>query len=133
MSAKGSLSNFFSPSKAVLILTLSISAHGQSTSSVSGRVVDSNGAVVRRARITATHIAATTVRVTQTDDDGNYLISALPIGVYSLEVRSNGFQTQRIEALNIEVARTVVQDFKLNVGDIAEVVLVTSESPLLER
>jgi len=130
MSARGFLSNFLSPLKAVLILTLSISAHAQSSSGLSGRVVDSNGAVVRGAQITAMHLATSTVRVAKTDDEGNYLIPALPIGGYALEVQSKGFQSQRVEGLNIELGRTIVQDFKLTTGGIAEVVTVTSNSLL---
>jgi PAS domain S-box-containing protein len=128
MSARGSL-NFLS--KAVLILTLSISAHAQSTSSLSGRVVDSHGAVVRAARITAMHLASTTIRVAETDEQGNYLIPSLPIGGYTLEAQSNGFQSQRVEGLNVELGRTIVQDFRLNPGGIADVVTVTSDSLLL--
>ena len=131
MSARGPLSNYLSPSKAVLILTLSISAHAQSTSSLSGRVVDSNGAGVRGAQITAMHLVTSTVSVAETDDEGKYLLPTLPIGGYTLEVQSKGFQSQRVEGLNVVLGRTIVHDFQLTTGGIAEVVTATADALLV--
>jgi len=84
MCRQGSLSSFLSSSGIVLILALCISAHAQSNATLSGRVVDPNGASVSGARITAVNSASSATRVAESDHDGNYLLPALPVGNYRL-------------------------------------------------
>ncbi|HEY7183002.1 MAG TPA: TonB-dependent receptor, partial [Blastocatellia bacterium] len=72
-------------------------------------------------------------RTAQTDSEGAYQVAALPAGVYRVEVRSTGFQTQVVERLIVEVGRTVVQDFRLSVGDISQEVTVISGGIQIER
>lgn len=106
--------------------------HFQSTAILQGRVLDQNGAVVPRARISAQNVATGLERAGETDSDGNYQIAALPVGNYRVEIRAAGFRTEIIAQLNIEVARIVVQDFRLQVGDITQTINVTSDTPLVE-
>src|SRR6185503_4523215 len=105
-------------------------AYFQSTAVLQGRVLDQNGAVVPRAQISAQTTATGFARTGETDHDGNYQIAALPVGTYRVEVKAGGFRTEVVEHLSIEVARIVVQDFQLEVGDIAQTVIVTSDAPL---
>jgi hypothetical protein len=107
-------------------------AHFQSTAVLQGRVVDQNGAVVSQARISAQNIATGLAREGEADSDGNYQIAALPVGNYRVEVRARGFRTEIVEHLNIEVARIVVQNFRLVVGEINQTINVTSDAPLVE-
>ena len=104
----------------------------QSTAILQGRVLDQNGAVVPRARILAKGIATGLERVGETDGAGNYQIAALPVGYYRVEVTAASFRTEIVERLNIEVARIVVQDFRLQVGDITQTISVTSDPALVE-
>jgi outer membrane receptor protein involved in Fe transport len=71
-------------------------------------------------------------RTTQTDNDGNYQIAALPVGIYSVEVKVQGFKTQVADQVTVEVAKTVVQNFQLEVGALSEQVLVSSDVPIVE-
>src|SRR6476619_6296626 len=107
-------------------------AYVQSTAVLRGQVRDQNGAVVPRARISALNIATGLARTGETDSEGNYQIAALPVGTYSVEVKAGGFRTEIVEHLTIEVARIVVQDFRLEVGDITQTINVTSDTPLVE-
>src|ERR1044072_6117070 len=104
----------------------------QSTAIVQGRVVDQNGAVVSQARISAKNIATGLERVGETDGEGNYQIAALSVGSYRVQVAAAGFRTEIVAQLNIEVARIVVQDFRLEVGDITQSISVTPEALLIE-
>jgi len=112
---------------------LSVSASAQSTTSVIGRVVDPQRAVIAYAKVTLSSISTGAERTSETDDEGNYQIAAIGAGQYRLEVRANGFRRKVIARLNLEVGRISVQDFQLEVGDIAEVVNVTSQDSLLDR
>ena len=104
----------------------------QSSAVMQGRVVDINGAVVPRAQITLQNNATGLLRTGETDREGNYQVAALPVGNYRVEARANGFGTKIVEHLDIEVARIIVQDFRLEVGDITQTIDVRSDTPLVE-
>src|SRR5262245_20849180 len=116
----------------VAALLATSSALAQSTATVQGSVTDSKGAVLPNATVVVKHRATSTERTTQTDTDGNYQIAALPVGVYSIEVRVQGFKTQVADSVTLEVAKTVVQNFQLEVGALSEQVLVSSDVPVIE-
>jgi len=56
----------------------------------------------------------------------------LPVGLYTIEVRVQGFKTQVADQVTLEVARTVIQNFQMDVGAISEQVLVSSDVPVIE-
>ncbi len=105
----------------------------QSTASLQGTVVDQTGAAVPNAKIAVRDHATGVERSTQTDSAGNYLVAALPVGEYSIEIHAEGFQTQVVSDLKLEVATTVVQDFRLKVGAVTQEVTVTAVAPVVER
>jgi hypothetical protein len=113
-------------------LLMSLTVVAQSTATLQGTVTDSKGAVVPNATVTARNKGTSFERTTQTDTDGNYQIAALPVGSYSVEVKAQGFKTQLADRVAVEVARTVVQNFQMDIGAISETVLVSSEVPIIE-
>jgi hypothetical protein len=104
----------------------------QSTATLQGTVTDSKGAVIPNATVTVKNKSTSFERTTQTDTDGNYQVAALPVGNYSIEVKVEGFKTQVADQVTLEVAKTVVQNFQLDVGAISEQVLVSSDVPVIE-
>ena len=124
-------SHFFLLSSLLLILCASVCA--QSTGSIEGQVIDERGAVVQGGQITARSLAIGVRRVTETDAAGRYQFAGLPLGDYRLEVQANGFKSQVIEKIHIEVGRSLNQDFQLEVGDLSEQVTVTSTNNIIER
>jgi hypothetical protein len=115
-----------------MFLVVSGSALAQSTAVLRGTVTDPKGAVIPDATIVVRNEATSLERTAKTDSDGNYQIAALPVGAYHVEVRAQGFQTGAVTGLTIEVARTVVQNFQLQVGDISQEVVVSSDAPVVE-
>jgi outer membrane receptor protein involved in Fe transport len=107
-------------------------ALGQSTATLQGTVTDAKGAVLPNATVVVKSRSTSAERTTQTDNDGNYQIPALPVGVYSVEVRMQGFKTQVADSVTLEVAKTAVQNFQMDVGAISEQVLVSSDVPVIE-
>ena len=97
-----------------------------------GKGRDQNGAVVPRAQVSVQNNATGLARNGETDSEGNYQIVALPVGNYRVEVEARGFRKGIVEQLVIEVARIVVQDFHLAVGDINQTINVTPEARLIE-
>jgi len=62
-----------------------ISAQDLDNVTISGRVTDQNGAVIRGATITATLLATRAERTVVADGAGNYKLIQLPPGVYTLK------------------------------------------------
>jgi outer membrane receptor protein involved in Fe transport len=117
---------------AAMFLMVSLPVLAQSTAVLRGTVTDPAGAVIPNATIIVRDQATSLERTTQTDSDGNYQIAALPVGTYRVEVQARGFQTGAVAALAVEVARTVVQNFQLHVGDLSQQVVITSDAPVIE-
>jgi hypothetical protein len=61
-----------------------------------------------------------------TNNEGIYEASALPVGVYRMQVMAPGFRLYTVEQLTTQVARVLVQDVQLELGDISQEVTVTS-------
>ena len=107
-------------------------ALAQSTATLQGTVSDSKGAVLPNATVLVRNRSTASERTTQTDSDGNYQFAAMPVGLYTVEVRAEGFKTQVADQVTVEVAKTVVQNFQMDVGAITEQVLVSSDVPVIE-
>src|SRR5262245_30243952 len=80
------------------MLVLAISAFSGDTfaqgirATVTGRVIDSSGAVVPKAKVTITNTGTNETRVVEAGDDGDYTIPQLPPGDYALTVEQAGFK-----------------------------------------
>ena len=117
---------------AVSILGFGMSAMAQSTATLQGTVKDQKGAVVAGARVVARNQGTGLERTTQTDTDGNYQLAALPVGSYSIEVEATGFKRQLVSNFSVEVGRTIVEDFSLEIGTLEQNVNVTAEAAVIE-
>lgn len=116
----------------LLLIVTTSATFAQSTGSLQGAVADSSGAIVANARITVRNQATAIERVAQSDSDGNFLVAALPPGVYRVEVQAQGFRATVISDLTIEVSRIVVQNFTLTVGDLTQAVNITADGQVVE-
>src|SRR5262245_12597389 len=103
----------------VLAVALNVSpaATAQPTASLEGRVLDASGAVVLGATITMSREAIGFSETAVTDNQGRYRVPSIPAGTYAVAVMATGFRVEAIEALTVEVGRTIVRDFSLTVGD----------------
>ena len=117
----------------VAILSLCVSASGQSNASLDGRISDQNGAAVSEAEVTANSDAIGVNRTSKSDSQGHYQLAGLPVGNYRIEVKAAGFKAQLIESLRVEVSRRLTVDFQLQIGDISELVAITSTNNLIEH
>src|SRR5262249_27433120 len=116
-----------------LLLSAPAPALGQAVyGSISGNVVDSNGAAVSRAKVTITDTGKGVNYVTSTNESGNYSQTHLIVGVYEVRVEMAGFTTYVQRNVGVEVDATTQIDVRLTVGNVGEVVNVTAEAPLLK-
>ncbi len=107
-----------------LLLLGAAPARAQSTGTIRGSVADAGGGRIPKAEMTAREVSTNYERKTQTDDAGLYLFSALPVGTYRVEARSTGFRTTVKDGIVLDVNNIVQVDFSLQVGEVAETVVV---------
>jgi hypothetical protein len=121
------------PSFLVVALLVAAPLRAQSDATLQGRVLDASGALIPGATISVRNDATGFARSVPTDDEGRYLVAAIPAGSYQVTVSATGFKSAVVEALGFEVGRTLVRDFRLDVGDRTETVVITAEVPLIDR
>ena len=107
-------------------------AQDATAATINGQITDSSGAVVANASVVAVNIETGASRTVQADDDGNYSVSPLIPGQYTLTVEQSGFKryVQNI-TLNVKDRRQVA--IVLEVGVVSETVTVTDEPPLIQE
>jgi Carboxypeptidase regulatory-like domain len=100
---------------------------------ITGVITDTSGALLPGVTATATSPALQVPSVTSVSDDrGEYRLSPLPIGVYTVLFELSGFQSVRREGVRLTVGFTARVDAQLNVGALTETVTVSGASPLVD-
>ena len=107
-------------------------AQAVSIASVTGRVVDGQGALVTGAQLRMTGVDTGAVYNTVTNADGIYNFPSLPIGAYTLESTVPGFQTSAQRGIVLRVNDHVEIDVTMKVGAVAERVEVTANAGLVQ-
>ena len=101
------------------------------TGAVSGTVQDPSGAVVANATVTATNIGTNVQTIRVTTKAGDYNITPLLPGTYTITVAAQGFEGYKQENVAVDALVTVGLNVKLTVGRADETVTVTAAPPLL--
>src|SRR5579863_8875929 len=100
--------------------------------SIVGTVTDQSAASVVAARVTLTNTGTDERRTDQTDNLGNYQFVNLVPGLYKVDIEAKGFKHLTRDQVQVEIQSAVRIDASLQVGDVGQVVEVTSETPLLQ-
>src|SRR6266852_3682439 len=98
------------------------------TSSITGAVMDSSGAVVAGAKVEAKNEGTGLVFVQNTTNSGNYSFASLTPGSYSITVTLTGFQTFSGVHNILTVGTPLVVDVTLSVGTIGQTVQVVESN-----
>ena len=103
--------------------------HAQSTS-VSGQVTDSTGAVIQHSQITLTNEQTHAVLKITSDTNGLYNLSHVPSGSYTMDVEAPGFKHYEQTGIPITSAQAVALNVRLQVGSTSQVVTVNGSKEL---
>jgi carboxypeptidase family protein len=114
---------------ALTCLIAGASAQGL-TGQISGSLADSQGGVVSNAKVEVINEETAQSRVVTSDVAGNFVVTQLLPGTYSLVVTADGFKKFEQKGIIVPAnERVVVRKATLEVGDMNQTVTVTAEAP----
>lgn len=116
----------------LLMLALSPAWGQVDTGSILGTVTDATGAVIPGAQVILTNEGTGSQRSSQTQADGSFVFTPIPIGSYTVEVELPGFQRARRTGISLSIQQQLEIDFELSPGQVTETVEVTSALPVLQ-
>src|SRR5689334_2361401 len=102
------------------------------TATLYGTVRDSTGAIVPGASVVATNDGTGVTREATSDAGGEFVLTALPSGTYSVKIDLQGFKSHLRKGLELGSGQTVRQTFALELGTMAETVVVEGSAPLIQ-
>lgn len=114
-------------------LVLTVTARRQDPrGTILGRITDVSGGVMPGVRVTATNLATNVGVPVETNENGNYRIPYLLPGAYRITAEREGFRSFLQDGVELRVADQLTLNIRMTPGDIAEQVVVTGETPLLD-
>jgi hypothetical protein len=118
----------------VLAATSAFVARAQlaGTGAIAGTVTDSTGAVVSNATVTVTSVETNENTVRTTTGAGDFNVTPLTPGMYTVTVTASGFRTFVQENVTVNALQTVALDMKLAIGQSVQTVTVSTAPPVLE-
>jgi outer membrane receptor protein involved in Fe transport len=115
-----------------LLALLTPKVYGQAVyGNIVGTVVDLQGSAVANAKVTITDTQRSVSYNTTTNADGNYTQRFLIAGTYQVRIEAPGFKVA-VQTVTVSVDQEARADLKLEVGDVSQVIEITSETPLLK-
>jgi iron complex outermembrane receptor protein len=91
-----------------------------------GAIIDPHKAQVAGAAIKVTNLATQKVYQTRSDAQGNYEVTGLPAGAYSIEVVADNFKLAKVNSVHVRDSGEVVWDVGLTVAGMSQRVDVHS-------
>src|SRR6266404_6767872 len=101
------------------------------TSSIQGRVYDSSGAAISGAAVTAVNADTGVSRTNDATSGGDYQITLLPPGDYTVTAEKSGFQ-KSAKKVHLDLGAAGTVDFNLPVGQVTEQVSVQDVGEVAE-
>jgi hypothetical protein len=120
---------------ALTLLALAATAAAQSQAingSIEGTVKDNTGAILPGVTVTVTNTDTGAQRVVITNEEGAYRAPLLPLGTYQISAELQGFKKFEQRGVTLSAGQVAVINVTLSVGNVAETVTVTGESPVAQ-
>jgi hypothetical protein len=114
----------------IAILFLPLAAQ-DTRGAILGRVTDPTGGAVPGAEVKVANNATGVAVTIKTNESGNYAAPYLQPGLYTVTVEQAGFKKTVRDNVQVRVNDSVELNLSLAVGDVAESIEVTAETPLL--
>ncbi|MCU1385180.1 MAG: Cna domain protein [Acidobacteria bacterium] len=114
---------------AIFLLTTLSAAAQETTGSIRGRIVDTQGLAVPGANVTATGPQG--VKTAVSDSEGRFSIPFLTPGVFTVRGELQGFKAVEQRNVTVSLGQAVDLSLRMEVGGVSETVQVTGSSPII--
>jgi len=94
---------------------------------LNGTVTDPSSATIADVRVTVTQEGTNQVRVVTTNDHGQFVVSSLPIGRFTVVFNHDGFKDFRIADLDLHSGDVRTVNAKLDLGEVTQTVGVEAD------
>jgi hypothetical protein len=116
-----------------MVLASTVSLRAQNTyGSIVGSVTDSTGASITDAAVTLTNLGTGEKRTQQSGADGLFTFPNLFPGQYRIDAEKQGFKHFTRTPVTVQVQQSTQVAAVMQVGEVSQVVEVTSQTPLLQ-
>jgi outer membrane receptor protein involved in Fe transport len=121
----------------LVAVAVSLAVTGQAYAQVAGAtltgtVKDASGAFIPNAQVFISDVATGVTRTVSVDAAGFYAAPNLLPGTYEIRVTATGFSTAVQKGVTLTVGAQQVLDFSMRVGQMSQIVEVTTEAPTVE-
>src|SRR6516162_1769839 len=113
---------------AITLLGVSLASGQANNGRIEGNITDPTGALIPGVQMTVTNLRTQFKVEGLSGEQGQYVLTALPPGIYRLTAELNGFRKADIEPIEVNVGATVAQNIKLDLGSIEETVSVEAKT-----
>jgi len=103
-----------------------------SSGEITGTVTDASGAVLAKVTVNVVETQTGLKRTAMTGGTGQYRVVGLSPATYDVSVEMHGFATEIRREVTIAIGQTVTSDFKMKPSQVATVVEVTDQPPVVE-
>src|SRR5260370_37291941 len=115
-----------------IVLWFACAVVGQTeTATGSGLVTDRTAAAVSGAEVRLQSVERGTVTTTTTNDGGIYVFPSVQPGQYQISILKQGFKQVDLLGLIVNVQDHIEQNFRLEVGSVAESVTVEAAASMM--
>jgi len=114
-----------------LLLSSALWSQSSTTGAIAGRVTDSSGAVVAGAEVILKGAESGYEQRILTSAGGDYEISLISPGNYTLSVSKAGFSSSKT-SIHVSLGTTTAFNISLLVGRVSEAIEVSGEAPILQ-
>jgi Carboxypeptidase regulatory-like domain len=116
-------------------LFASFLAHAQgvgSSGEISGTITDASGGVLPNATINVVETQTGLKRTVVTNGIGQFRVAGLAPATYDVSAGLSGFATELRRGVTVAIGQTAISDFKMKPSQVATVVEVTDQPPVVE-
>jgi hypothetical protein len=111
----------------LILFVACLPGHSQANSTITGTVLDKNGAVIPGAEVSLTQEQTGFSSKTISNDSGNFTFNGLNLGTYDLKASAKGFEVYVAKGIVVNVSQTSRHDATLSVGSVDQTVTVQSD------
>ena len=104
----------------------------QGTGTISGIVMDQQGAVIPGAQVEVRNTGTNALFATSSNESGLYVAPGLVVGEYEIAVESEGFRRSVRSGVTLQVGQNADVNVTLEIGQVTEIVEVVGEAPLVD-